>query len=225
MVKAVAVNCDGNVLIACDTRVDGSDQTWLVDSAGCVLQKVEGRNPKLVNGPVSNVFLLVEVVGENGCVACQVKEFSGSCAIREVGVPSNYDRSFNAGMIYDADAGTLLVVCESCPNWGFNELMGQFRELELFMLKEGEDNFRPGPGTGNGILPLPKRAFFDAASDFNYTPIQPKLVQDHDRLKVLYKEFRYVGQKAFGWNLSMTEFVAHQWTRPKRRRIIPTSMQ
>ena len=206
----------GEVALACETGVGADSRTLVLDAEGDEQCSVSGRNPQLVAGADGLCYLLVERVPGPDRVELWLCELRNGRVEREIPVPSCYDRNFQAAAAFDAQSGQLLLTFESCPAWGANELAGQFRDVCLWRLEPGAKEWTPGSGTGNGIVPLPRTAFYDTFSAFNATPFMPQPVLADGQLDLTFKRFRFVGMKGFGWDLYRVACRDGRWTDPAR---------
>jgi len=211
---AACVGAEG--LVACELRKGGRDVTQVLDGSGAELFETHGRNPRLAVGADGVIWLLVERRLGPERVSLAVCELRNGALRRELLAPDCHDLNFNADLAVDPGRGELLMVCESCPAWGVNELTGQFRDVVLWRLEPGAHEFAPGPGTGNGIVPLQRRAFFDTACAFNSTPVKPQIVFMQGRIGLSFKQFRFVGRKGFGWDAMLTSCADGRWRTPVR---------
>ena len=53
----------------------------------------------------------------------------------------------------------MVVAWETSPAWGFDTRVEQFREIELQQLDPASGHVSAGPGTDDGVLPIPPHAY------------------------------------------------------------------
>lgn len=174
--------------------------------------RVDGRNPHLAGG-----WMVVERTAGGRSALVAVEIATG----REVALPAPDDLNFNPSPAIDPADGSLWVAWESARSFGYNELVGAHRELNLWRLPAGEHAFEPAPGTCRGRVAVPRRAFMDGSAH-NLTPIRPRLFFADDLRAgapaplLAYRRFRFYGMKCYAWDTWLTRMVGGVWTEPVR---------
>ncbi len=210
MLRRPDVSTEGELLIACDLIEGGREVCGVWDERGRQVLGTEGRNPRLGTG-----LVIVERASGNRSALVAVEIDGG----REIGLPCVDDLNMNAAVAADREGGGLYVVWESAHSFGYNELVGAHRELNLWWLPEDGACFQPAPGTCRGRLALPMKAFTDGGrygSAHNLTPVHPRVLTIDGEAAVAYRRFRFFGMKCYGWDTWLTRCVDGVWTEPAR---------
>jgi len=160
---------------------------------------VNGRRPALVGAPNGRAFLIVETVEAPESVTLAAYPWWNGALQEAISLPAVDDFNFNADAVLAEPSGILYVAWECCPAWGLDERVGLHRDLALWALEPGSDAFRPGPGTGQGRLPIRHEGYMDR-TPFNFAPIYPRVLLIEGAPAVACRRFRLTGFKGFGWD-------------------------
>ncbi len=219
---AVALKND-NAFLACSRSDAKGREVLVIDQDGNELFNAPGMCPVLASNADGVALLYEKWNAENDQYVLKIVLLDGSKIIRELDVPPVEDINIHADMAYDAKAGRLYIVHETSPRWGFNEFIGAHREICAWMLEDNADQVAPAPGTASGNMCLPKMAFVDwtwpggkRSRELNQPPIQPRILMTDDGPIMLFLQFRFRGQKTFGWDVKGTRLENDQWTTPVR---------
>ncbi len=203
------------LVLACESVESGEEVVRVWTASGKLLFRVPGRRPLLVADASGGGMLLIE--------RCEGPESVRLCAVpvrdgvpgEEIILPAIGDYNMNAHAARAPHDGALYVAHEACPAWGIDERAGLHRDVALWRLGEGDDAFRPAAGTGNGIVPLPREAFYDRGMQ-NYTTILPRIVFWNDRPAVTYRRFHLLGHKSHSWDVCFCALDGERWGEPRR---------
>ncbi len=219
---AVALN-DGNAFLACSRSGKDGREVIVFDQNGKILFNTHGMCPVLASTADGLALLCEQWDKQNDQYVLKLVLLDGSKVLKDLNLPPADDMNIHADMAYDAKAKRLYIVHETAPRWGFNEFIGGHREICAWMLEDNVDNIIPAPGTASGNMCLPKMAFVDwtwpggkRSRELNQPPLQPCLIVSGDGPIMLFQQFRFRGQKSFGWDVKGTRLENDQWTPPVR---------
>ena len=208
---AACRDADGQLWCACDFRESGQDmiriQTSGKEKHGIVIQ---GRRPRMASGKDGAVWVSFERA-ENGFAHVYLQEMSKTSAVK---LSSGDTLNFTAHPLVDED-GQVLVIWENCPGWGQDEQLGRFRQIMLKTFDPGSGNIQDGPGTEDGVIPIPVSAFHDLSVQ-NLIPINPLLLNTTAGLTCTYRMFRFSGHKSFGWDIFELHSEGENWSAPRQ---------
>ncbi len=187
----------------CDTQVE------IVDRQGTRLYLAAGREPILAAGS-DGCLLGYEQSSPNEVTirlcffaAGTVSEPIQTCELKEG------DFLINADMAWSDREASLFVAAESTPRFGYSNQIGLHRTIHVWQWKLG------GEAESLGMLPVEPRAF-GAIGDENLPPIKPFLLIEEGLPVVGFKQHRYTGFRAFGWDLFWCRCEGDGWTEPAR---------
>ena len=128
--------------------------------------------------------------------------------------------------------GHVVVAWETSPAWGFDTRVEQFREIELKQFDPTGGQVSAGPGTDDGILPIPPRAYDRRKGRaggrgmyLNMNPSNVHLLRSGDDLLCTFRMFAplqeaHSGAKALGtrdaWDLCVMRCHGESWSAPQR---------
>jgi len=205
----------GRIVIACEYERDGRGCVGVWTDSGRLISEAAGRRPKLAGSPQGEGLLLVEECRGPEDVILKGHRLTSEALIDDIPLPPAGDYNLNTDLICDPQKGRFYAVWESCPSWGYDERVGLYRDISLWMLEPGATAFRPGPGTSNGFLHIEPKAFLDW-SMHNLTPINPRLLLVGGGPAVAFRRFRFTGQKCYGWDTFLMRWAGERWTEPAR---------
>lgn len=208
---AVAATSDG-FLVACETSTGREGQILLFDGVSDPPLTFPGRNPQLASAGEHSI-VLSELSTRNE-IRLQARTVKSGVITQTTSLPHRDDYTFNADMIYAPHQRRFIVVAESCPAFGMNDLFGQHRDIDVYALHEGQQTFVPFPADSNR-LPDPRRAFRIRSVE-NMTPIRPQIFLIDGRPVAGYRRFRFRGNKTFGWDILLSRLADAGWSRPQR---------
>jgi hypothetical protein len=204
------------VYVACKEGSPHTGRTLVLNDAGETMHVGEGANP-LLFGADEGLWLLAEKCSADHVRPVLRELLSGGDAIA---LPSPEGYLLQPDLLYEDSKRTLYLTCEACPRWGHDELIGRQKQLGLWMLPAGATEFLPGPGTANGILPVPVEAYASSPGrrprQTQQPPITPRLFLQNDRLWLAYRRFRPRGFKEFGWDVHAIRWDDPTWSEPVR---------
>ncbi len=200
------------ILFACERdTTEGKGEVLVLSENGDRVISTEGRNLKLVTSS-KGIALLTEEISENR-VSLVIHEFDGLELARTTRIEGGDDYTFNADLAYNALNDELLVVAENCPAFGMDDRVGMHRYLKVWSLDGGGD-LRDLSGE-TGRLPIKPRAF-NYWSTENTPPIRPHIYLQNGKTSVSFRQFRYSGFKAFGWDVYRLDLIEGDWSSPVR---------
>ncbi len=209
---AVVVN---NEKIYCAVQVASGKffSSVIFDQSGKQVYQTSGINPRLVSTG-------------NGQLILSVEKYKSGRYLTELHLVSDKDVQIvplrnSKGNLYNCQmlplGSEVWVLAQACPCWGYNELIGQFKELALWKLDLNDLSLTPGPGTVRGVVPLPQTAFFNSHSNFNHVPENPRLFIDGSGIPAIgFRQFRNYGDKCFGWDTFISFLEDGVWSVPCR---------
>ena len=203
------------LVLACESVESGEETICVWTASGELLFQAPGRRPQLVADASGGGTLLVERCESPESVRLCVVPVRDGVPGDKIALPAAGDYNMNAHAARHPEDGALYVVHEACPAWGIDERAGLHRDVALWRLGEGDSAFRPAAGTGNGVVPLPREAFYDRSAQ-NYTTILPRIVFWNDRPAVACKRFHLLGHKSHSWDVCFSTFDGERWGEPKR---------
>ena len=119
------------------------------------------------------------------------------------------DFLFNADMAWSEEEGSLFVTAESSPKFGYSNQIGLHRTVHTWQWEPGKDP------VSLGALPVERRAFKSIGAE-NMAPIQSTVLIDDGQPVVVFKQHRFTGFRAFGWDLLWCHRDGDNWTEPVR---------
>ena len=207
---SVAVAGD-RVLTACTAA--GGVRVW--DQRGRQVRFVPAHAGRVVAAPDGPAWLILERPAGNRSALLAVDVASRE----EIALPAHDDLNMAPDVAVDPAGEFVYVVWESANSFGFNELVGAHRELNLWRMPAAGGSFEPGPGTCRGRLVVPREAFTDGGR-FGHanslTPVRPRVVFIGGEPAIAYRRFRFVGFKCYGWDTWLMRSEAGQWGEPAR---------
>ena len=208
---AITSTKDG-LLVACEANT-GSQAKVLLFRCGLGQPLVfPGRNPQLASSLQQSI--VISERAERNSIRLEARRVTNGRITRTVELPHRDDYTFNADVIFDPAARQFIVITESCPAFGMNDLFGQHRDIDAYALSEDGDEFEPFP-TANHRIPDPRRAFRNRSVE-NMTPIRPQLFLIDEQPVAAYRRFRFRGIKTFGWDILVSRPGNEGWSRPVR---------
>ncbi len=228
---AACRDSDGRLWCACDFREAGQDMVS-VHIAGKENSEIStpGRRPRLVSGIDGTVWLTFERA-EDGFSHIYLQNVRDSALLRNrvfsknsvsiVKLSSGDELNFTAHPSINEE-GNVLVIWENAPGWGQDEQFGRFRRIILKEFDPLSKKLLDGPGTEEGVIPIPVSAFRDSHVQ-NRIPLNPLLLNTFVRglnprtsLMCAYRMFRFSGNKSFGWDVFETHFGGENWSVPRQ---------
>ncbi len=184
-------------------------QVEVVDQTGAVAYRTPGRAPLLCAAGEGTV-LAVERSSANG-VHLQLAHFAGEAPDRpdRMAELREDDALGNADMAWSDCAQALFVAAESSPAPGYGCQVGLHRAIPVWQWEAGGDPVALGP------LPVEPRAFKSIGME-NLPPIKPSVRIEDGRPLVLFKQHRFTGFRAFGWDLFWCRREEEGWSVPAR---------
>ncbi len=202
---------DGKTLVACQMMGAAGPAITLRNGDGQERFSASGRNPKLAAG-TNRAYLLWESPQADG--SCRLRlvtiDPAGVCA--ELAVPAGDDMNLNAALHVATESDDLLVVHEGCPAWGHDHFVGRHRDLYLWRLRAGADQFDAPDGAAPGRLPLAYRA----SHNLNRPPLQPRALMVDGQPAVAFRRFEYYTSRPFAWHVYLTRYDGRRWSDPAR---------
>ncbi|MHC4872142.1 MAG: CehA/McbA family metallohydrolase domain-containing protein [Planctomycetota bacterium] len=202
-------------LFGYEVREKDNDKLIFVESDGSEAFSIAGKNARIEEIDSSTTALVLESnISTEGC-DCQLILIKEGKVSSTENLPSKYDMNLHPDLCYDEKTGLLHIVCESTTLWGFNELLGNSRDI-MYYTCDIKNNGKPvyGPSTSNGIVFIEKDAIFDKFSSFNLPPIQPRVILINGKTTILYKRFHHAGDKGFGWDIIMSTVEENSLSNP-----------
>jgi hypothetical protein len=181
----------------------------MVDLHGAVLYQTAGREPVL-RAAGKGVCLCTEQASPDE-VTLRLDLFADTVSgdTRQRVTLSRGDYLLNADLAWSAGNGTFFVAAESSPRWGYSNQIGLHREIPVWQWTPGSE---PVP---LGQLPIEQRAFGSLGKE-NIAPIKPFVLMEDGSPVVGFKQHRYTGFRAFGWDLFWCRRQGAAWTEPVR---------
>lgn len=208
---AVTATAEG-VIVACETSTGAAGRILVFDGSSDQPLSFAGRNPRLSSSS-SRLLVLSERSSRNE-IRLEARTLADGRITHTTELPHRDDYTFNADIIFDSGSGRFIVVTESCPAFGMNDLFGQHRDIDVYALEAGQQTFAPFP-QDNNRLPDPRRAFRIRSVE-NMTPIRPQVFLIDGQPVAGYRRFRFRGNKTFGWDVLLSRFNETGWSRPQR---------
>ncbi len=208
---AIAVAGD-RFVVACETNTGRDAEILLFDGHGAAPITFPGRNPQLACSATRQLVLSER--SERNEIRLEARTFANGTILSTTRLPQRDDYAFNADLVSDPVADRFIVVAESCPAFGMNDLFGQHRDIDVYAMESTQTEFQPFPQEGNR-LPDSRRAFRIRSVE-NMTPIRPQLFLIDGQPVIGYRRFRFRGTKTFGWDILLSRFDDRGWSRPVR---------
>jgi len=183
-----------------------STQVELADANGTVLYQAGGREPVLCAAGEGSVLGYENYSANDVTVSLLYLDGStvkSSCELAEG------DMLLNADIAWCARDGVLYVTAESTPRLGYSCQIGLHRTIPVWQWRPGE------AALSLGTLPVEERGF-GAIGDENVTPIRPFVLMEDGQPVVGFKQHRYTGFRACGWDMSWCRRDGDGWTEPVR---------
>ncbi len=181
-------------------------QVEVVSSLGCTLHRVAGREPVLcvAGGPL---VLCTEKVGPDG-IALRLERLGtkDDGAAVELWMDGSL---LHADMAWSEPEQVLYLASEQAPLPGSTCQMGAHRSLPVWRwsLKDAPEPL--------GELPVEPRAFQSIGVE-NMPPVRPSVQIDDGQPVVLFKQHRFTGFRAFGWDIFRCRRRGDGWSEPER---------
>ena len=175
---------EGVLWIAWVSREDDGDVVRIIDETGSRRYQLSGRHPSLaaVPGGIAVCFERFHE-GESHVYYTRVSQGSLSDPVR---LSHRNPLNFLPRCVSDED-GSVLVLWESSPGWGYDIQVDQVREIELRRIDPVTGEVSNGPGTGDsdGVIPIPLKSYERPQSQvhagenrmINMTPSNARLVR------------------------------------------------
>ncbi len=195
---------EGRVAAACQEMTDSGPQIVVHFAAGDEILRTAGRQPLLL-ADGSRLFMLCEKPDRDSC-SLQLCEFRNGELRRDITLPAGDALNLNADMVVDPADGSLYIVHESCPAWGYDHFIGRHRDLYLWRLDRDENRIVASPGR----LPVP----YAASHDLNRPPVQPRIAVHDGQPVVAFRRFCYWGARPFSWHVYCMKFDGCTWGTP-----------
>jgi hypothetical protein len=202
-----------SILIAYSLDVGSETVAVVCDEEGREIHRASGRNPVFAGGDSEQAALITEQFLE-GQARLHLHLYTNGEHASSIPMPLVDDMNLHPSARWHD--GILWFAWEACPAFGANEYAGGHRDLTSWLFDPEVGAFTPAPGTANGLLPLPRKAFFDTYSDFALAPLQPFLAFVDGQPWVAYRRFRYYGAKSSAWDTYTIAFDGTAWSTPRR---------
>ncbi len=139
----------------------GCERIAVYDKDGSLLTDLAGRSPALVSG--CDLMLAYEESRGPNDVRIKIRVIvmekndtnDENADGGEYLIPALLDQNFNPRPVYDSEHERVYLVHEAAPAWGENWFFSIYRELGLWCLEKGAENFLPAAHCPQGRLPLP----------------------------------------------------------------------
>ena len=128
--------------------------------------------------------------------------------------------------------GCVVVAWETSPAWGFDTRVEQFREIELQQLDPASGHVSAGPGTDDGVLPIPPHAYHRIKGRgagrgmyLNMNPSNVHLLRAGDDLLCTFRMFAPLlelqppeeqPRARDAWDLCVMRWQDDAWSAPQR---------
>lgn len=184
-------------------------EVQLVDSGGIVHYTTAGRNPVL-RATGDGVVLATEQPTPDE-VSLRLAFFD----VSRLGAPAYVanlregDYLLNADIAWSESQQACIVAAESSPRLGYSNQIGLHRTIPTWLWRPGTD------AVPLGALPVEKRAFKSIGAE-NMAPIKPTVMIENGKPIVVFKQHRFTGFRAFGWDLFWCRRKDDGWTEPGR---------
>ncbi len=197
---------DGQFVVACQEMAAAGPRILVLSATGEIVLDTPGGRPVLA-ADESRAFVLFEQSMSDTCSLCLCELRNGE-PIRDITLPAGDDLNLNADMVLDPGYGTLHIVHEGCPAWGYDHFIGRHRDLYLWKLERDGDRIVAAPGR----LPVP----YAASHDLNRPPVQPRIAIHNGQPTVAFRRFCYWGGRPFSWHVHCMMFNGCNWQPPVR---------
>ncbi len=199
-----SISVDGNGKLWCGwvTHEVSGDTIHIADESGRERFNFSGRYPSLVAVGGSIAVCFERLVGRESHI--YFSRLTGDSLGKPMRLSSRNPLNFLPRCITDGE-GQLLVAWESLPSWGFDVRVDLSREVELKHVEPVRGRITDGPGTEDGVLPIPARSFLpgagrwssDAPSNpdalypegINMTPSNPRILRIGEDLICTFRMF------------------------------------
>jgi len=199
-------------VMACERDGDsGMPEIVVFGEDGVVLLQEPGRNPKLVASD-TGLLLLTEKAAANS-VALKLALIKDGDVVSEAELREG-DYLMNADIAWSSEGCEAFVAAESCPAFGHNAQLGLHRTIHVWRWG-GDGAPELVSADAGGALPVERRAFKSLGPE-NIPPIQPRVHVQDGKPVVIFRQFRYMGMKTFGWDIFRCGFEGDAWSAPVR---------
>lgn len=178
----------------------------VVDAAGVVRYRHAGREPVLCAADGGFVVGSEQATADRVTLRLDAVAKGRASATAEL---SEGDYLLNADVAWSGAAGCLYVVSESSPRYGYSNQIGLHRTIHVWQWQPGQTAIPMGQ------LPVQEVAFKSIGVE-NMTPIKPAVRLVDEEPVVFFKQHRFTGFRAFGWDLSVCYRGNDGWTEPVR---------
>jgi len=199
-------------LVACETDTGSEGRILLLNSSTDESYTFPGRNPQLASSSARSILLSER--STNNEIRLESRIVADGTITPARLLPHRDDYTFNADLTFDLRNKRFIVVTESCPAFGMNDLFGQHRDIDAYSLAEAQESFAPFPNNNNRI-PDPRYAFRIRSVE-NMTPIRPQVFTIDGSPVAGFRRFRFRGNKTFGWDILLSRASESGWSRPQR---------
>ncbi len=183
-------------------------QVKVVDRQGMTLYRAAGREPMLC--AAGDTFALGVEQSSPNDVTLGVTFFgSGSAEPSQTLDLAEGDYLLNADMAWSDRDQVLFVAAECTPRFGYSCQIGLHRTIHTWRWAPG------GEAAALGMLPVEQRAFGSIGNE-NIAPIKPFVLIGDGQPVVAFKQHRYTGFRAFGWDVFWCRRQDARWAAPVR---------
>ena len=219
----------GTLWYAWTSRAGTTDTIHLSHAGSSDTFTLPGRLPSLtpVDGGVAVCFERPD--GD------AIHVYGAICADGALGEPvrisSRQPLNFQPRCATAAD-GRVIVAWETSPAWGFDTRVEQFREIELQQLDPASGHVSAGPGTDDGVLPIPPHAYHRIKGRgagrgmyLNMNPSNVHLLGSGDDLLCTFRMFDPLlelqppeeqPRARDAWDLCVMRWQGEAWSAPQR---------
>ncbi len=184
-------------------------QVEIVDQQGTTLYRAAGREP-ILRAAGDGVVLGFEQSSPDD-VALKLTFFGdvGAGAPEQTLELTEGDYLLCGDIAWSEQEKALFIAAESTPRFGYSCQIGLHRTIHTWRWAPGED------AVALGALPVEQRAMGSIGAE-NLTPIKPFVLVEDGQPVIGFKQHRYTGFRAFGWDLFWCRRRGGVWTEPVR---------